>query len=231
MKALGEDFMTKECELAVQITNMKHEYNNFTLAIENVTLNEAQIIGLVGPNGAGKSTLMTILAGFLNANWCFEASSDYNENDILFIPSTLRLYDYLSVVEFVGIAIKQATKDVQVDFILDKLALTDKKNVRIRDLSQGMKKKLTLINMFTKDYKLLILDEPFNSIDMQYIYQLKQELKEISKGATVLVSSHILDTLSDLCDAFIYIKAGSVVKTFNNDNDLILEREIFEKNS
>jgi len=215
----------------VQIIEMKHEYDNFTLALKNVTLNEQQIIGLVGPNGAGKSTFMTILAGFLQANSVFEASLDYKLDDILFIPSSLGLYEYLSVGEFVVANLTQATKEVTVDFVLKRLALTDKKDVRIRDLSQGMKKKLTLINMFTRDYRLLILDEPFNSIDMQYIYQLKQELKAISQVATVLVSSHILDTLSNLCDEFIHLKAGRIFKQFKNDETSVLERELFVQGS
>jgi len=213
----------------MKIINMKHEYNNFTLVIEDVMLTPNTIIGLVGANGAGKSTFMTLLSGFLKANWHFEMSDDYDVNDILFIPSTLRLYDYLSVEEFVRECVSKATRTVDVETILDKLALTDKRNTSIGSLSQGMQKKLTLVNIFTQTYKLLLLDEPFNSIDMQYIYQLKETLRIVRADATILISSHILDTLNNLCDEFIYIKDGYVVKQFNNNNRDILEREIFEQ--
>jgi len=212
----------------MQIAKIKHGYTHFTLAVEDVMLTPNKIIGLVGANGAGKSTLMTLLAGYMKANWAFELSDDYNIDDILFIPSTLTLYDYLSVEELVKVAVGKATKEVTTEFVLAKLGLERKRATRIGDLSQGMQKKLTLINMFTQKYTLLILDEPFNSIDLQYIYQLKEELKVISQSATVLVSSHILDTLSNLCDEFIYLKDGYVLKQFVNSDQAILERELFE---
>jgi len=227
---LSSDYVSNENveETEMQIAKIKHGYANFTLAVEDVMLTPNKIIGLVGANGAGKSTLMTLLAGYIKANRAFELSDDYNIDDILFIPSTLTLYEYLSVEELVKVAVGQATKEVTNEFVLAKLGLERKRATRIEDLSQGMQKKLTLINMFTQTYTLLILDEPFNSIDLQYIYQLKEELKVISQRATVLVSSHILDTLSNLCDEFIYLKDGYVLKQFVNSDQAILERELFE---
>jgi len=212
----------------VHIVNISHEYKNFLLAVEDVELKPGKIIGLVGANGAGKSTLMSLLSGFLTSNVSFDVSEDYNPSETLFIPSEVALYEYLTVGEFVGLLVQQGTKEVTVEDVLEKLALTNKRNTLIADLSQGMKKKLTLINVFTQKYQFLILDEPFNSIDMQYIYQLKKELQMLSNEATILISSHILDTLSNLCDAFIYLKAGAVVKQFDNNDQTVLERELFE---
>jgi len=212
----------------MDIIQMKHEYEKFTLDISDITLRENKIIGLVGNNGAGKSTLMLLLSGYMEANWQMRCSEDYNVDELVFIPSTLKLYDYLSVEEFLRLAVSQAERDITVEALLEKLRLVNQRHTRISDLSQGMRKKLTLVNMFTKEYKLLILDEPFNSIDMQYVHELKEALREISRTATILVSSHILDTLSNLCDEFIYIKDGVIEKHFVNDDKAALERELFE---
>lgn len=213
------------------IKKIQHEYNNFTLALEEINLTENKIIGLVGENGSGKTTMMSLLSGFLQANRAFELSDDYNVDDILFIPSSLQLYDYLTVGEFVYLIVKQARKPADVQMVLEKLQLIDKKDIIIRDLSQGMQKKLTLINIFVKQYSLLILDEPFNSIDMGYVYHLNQQLRALKERSTILVSSHILDTLNDLCDEFIYLKQGSVAKRFSNSNPHVLERELFESST
>ena len=79
------------------------------------------------------------------------------------------------------------------------------------------------------DYSLVILDEPFNSVDVKYIYQLKKMLIELKKRTTILISSHILDTLNDICDNFVYLKNGEVIKTFSNNHDItVLERELFD---
>ncbi|GAB2024438.1 hypothetical protein OfM1_05090 [Lactovum odontotermitis] len=211
----------------MNIKNIKHEYPNFTLSINDLSVGENKIIGLVGENGSGKTTLMDLLSGFLKANRSFEVL-DYQMDEILFIPSDLGTYEYLTVGEFCTLVLKSAQHPKELAELLNQLKLADKKDTLISDLSQGMKKKLSLINLFTENYKFLILDEPFNSIDMSYVYDLKKEIKKISERATVLISSHILDTLNDLCDEFIYLKDGAVLKQFENNDKNVLEREIFE---
>ncbi|XCY61554.1 AAA family ATPase [Streptococcus iniae] len=75
------------------------------------------------------------------------------------------------------------------------MQLQEKRNTQISDLSQGMTKKLSMVNIFINDYDLIILDEPFNSIDVNYIFQLKRLLLKLKKTTTIIISSHILDTL------------------------------------
>jgi len=211
----------------MMIHRIAHEFPNFTLDIENVSLGERQIIGIVGENGSGKTTLMSVLAGFLKANRAFDVV-DYELDNMMFLPSDVGLYDLLSVGDFVQIVVANATTSLDPRVILDRLQLTDKKDEKIMNLSEGMRKKLTLIVLFTQEYKYLLLDEPFNSIDVHYVHDLKKQIRTIGKTSTVLISSHILDTLNDLCDSFIYIKNGLVVKQFVNDKGNILERELFE---
>ncbi|MBD7910885.1 MULTISPECIES: ATP-binding cassette domain-containing protein [Clostridium] len=211
------------------INKIEHNYENFHLSIENIEIKENTIIGLVGENGAGKSTLMNLFSGYMKANEAFQID-DWQSKDILFIPSEIDIYEYLTVEEFIFFVHKYSKTDTSINDILEQLDLTDKKDTLIEELSQGMRKKLTLVPMFIKKYDFVILDEPFNSIDMNYIYKLKKYLCLIKSSTTILISSHILDTLVDICDKFILIEKGSIKKSIVNDRNIAsMEREIFDR--
>ncbi|WP_208559306.1 ATP-binding cassette domain-containing protein [Marinilactibacillus kalidii] len=212
----------------MMINQIKHEYSNFSLDISNLMLKDNSIIGLIGENGAGKTTLMNILSGMQIANTEMQLGN-YKFENILFIPSDLDPYDYMTVLEFITIVINYSNSIISPQSIIEKLELNEKKDTLISELSQGMKKKLTLINLFLNSYNLIILDEPFNSVDIKYIYQIKKIIIDLKKESIILISSHILDTLADICDEFIYLEDGKVKKTFsNNKNFSTLERELFE---
>lgn len=209
------------------IKNIIHKYENFTLKIENIKLKEKGLTGLVGRNGAGKTTLMNILSGYLKAS---EISSIENlkDNEVLYIASEMDIYDYLTVYEFIYFSKKYSETNKKVDEIIELLDLTSKKDIIISELSQGMRKKLCLVPLFTKDYKVIILDEPFNSIDLTYIYKLKKFLIKKGKESTVLISSHILDIMADICDDIILMDNGRIEKIITQvDNIKKLEEEIF----
>jgi len=208
------------------INRITHEFPGFTLDVENLNLEKNKIIGLVGENGSGKTTLMTILAGIMKSNSSFDVPN-YEREDVMFIPSYVGLYEIMTVYDFVDLVSQYSSKKPDVMVLLDKLGLTEKKDVQMTFLSEGMRKKLMLITLFTDEYKVIILDEPFNSIDMNYVHELKAQLRELRKRSTILISSHILDTLNDLCDEFIYIKDGKVVKQFVNTGTSVLESELF----
>jgi len=211
----------------VIINKISHEYHNFSLLIEDVTIPEAKIVGLVGENGSGKTTFMSILMGFIQVNGTFDVKN-YDAESVMFIPSDVGLFDLLSVYDFVELISSHSTRNPDSLVLLDKLGLREKRDTKLISLSEGMRKKLTLITLFTDNYKYVLLDEPFNSIDVHYVYELKQQLKELRQaGATIVISSHILDTLSDLCDAFVYIKDGRIEKQFANETKDSLERALF----
>ncbi|MBS5081076.1 MAG: ATP-binding cassette domain-containing protein [Clostridiales bacterium] len=209
------------------IKKIEHSFESFELNILDIELKENSINGLVGKNGAGKTTFMEILSGFRKANMAFEVEG-LNEKDILFVPSDLLVYDYLTVGEFLDFIIKYSDTTVSADLLLEKLNLENKANTLIEELSQGMKKKLTLVPLFTKKYSTIILDEPFNSIDLGYIYTLKKYLVELKRRTTIIISSHILDTLADICDSVILIENGDIKKHIKDSISIKkLEREIF----
>lgn len=214
----------------MNIRKIKHEYKKgFSLEVENLEIPSNKIIGLVGENGAGKTTLMSILSGFMKANKVYEVETEKKEFTIGFIPSEIKIYDFLTVEEFVKLFVDFSSTEMSVDEIISLLEMEEKRKTSIDELSQGMQKKLTLIPIMTKKYDLIILDEPFNSIDVKYIYKLKQLLKNIKQNASVLISSHILDTLVDLCDDFIVLDAGRVKDTFENTKTITdMEERIFE---
>lgn len=212
----------------MKINKIVHNYENFTLNIENITINNNKVIGLVGENGAGKTTLMDILSQMIKANDTFDVDS-YRGNDILYIPSDITPYNFLKVNEFCDIVISYSNSSRDPDEVMTELGLEDKKDVLISKLSQGMKKKLTLINLLLDDYSLVVLDEPFNSVDLQYSYEIKDIIMKLKENSTVLISSHIVDSLIDICDDFIFLKDGSVHKVFENTgNKKELEAELFD---
>lgn len=209
------------------INKIIHNYDIFQLDIENIALKKNKVIGLIGENGAGKTTLMDILSHMIVANQAFQVT-DYNEQDILYIPSDLTPYEFLTVQEFCDIVIDYSILAITSEEVIAKMKLTDKKDLKVSKLSQGMKKKLSLINLFLNNYSLVILDEPFNSIDLKYSYQIKEIVLNLKENSTVLISSHIVDSLIDICDEFIYLENGTVKKTFENSgNKEELESELF----
>ncbi len=215
----------------IDIIEITHEFKgSFELHVQNLQLPSNQIIGLVGENGAGKTTLMSILSGYLKANKVYNVSSQKPDANVLFIPSDMELYDFLTIEELLRLMKKYSDGDIDEKRLLDTLELTEKAKCSIDELSLGMKKKLTLLPLFIKKYDLIILDEPFNSIDLGYIYKLKQILREMKTESTIILSSHILETLVDLCDSFVLISHGKIKKTFKNDGNIQkVEGEIFDQ--
>ena len=212
------------------IRRINHKYKNFELDIENLEIGNNKIIGLIGENGAGKTTLMDILSKMIKANASFDVQ-DYNENDTLYIPSQVSPYYFLTVSEFCKIVNEYSPSSKTSEDLIVELGLEDKKDTLISELSEGMKKKLTLINILTGDYSLIIMDEPFNSIDLKYSYEIKKLILQLKENSTILISSHILDSLIDICDEFVLLKNGKVKKVFANSKDKKqLEDEIFERN-
>jgi len=212
----------------MHINKIRHEYPGFKLDVSNILLKSNRIIGLVGRNGAGKTTLMNILSGYQKANVEFDVEG-IKSDMVVYVPSDLELYEYLTVNEFVLFVVKYSKTSLTPDELISRLGLTDKKDMEISSLSQGMKKKLTLINLFCDRHDLIILDEPFNSIDVMYISELKEIILKLKKESTILISSHILDILENLCDDFVYIKDGEIQKQcLNEHKNGTLGGELFE---
>lgn len=207
------------------LKKLSHSFENFSIYVENISFDKGKIYALIGKNGAGKTTLMNSITNNLNLNGNIEM--DIDENKILYISTELKAYEFLTVKEFINLLLKYNNTNSNYNYVIEKLNLKNKENELIANLSQGMSKKIALSPIFIRIFDFLILDEPFNSIDINYIFELKTYLKQISKDCTILISSHILDTLSDICDEFIIMKDGKIVKILDKSTEK-LESEILE---
>ncbi|MEB3072610.1 ABC transporter ATP-binding protein [Parvimonas sp. C2] len=207
------------------LKKLSHSFENFSIYVENLSFDKGKIYALIGKNGAGKTTLMNAITNNLNLNGNIEM--DIDENKILYIPTNLKAYEFLTVKEFINLLLKYNDTNSNYNYVIEKLNLKNKENELIANLSQGMSKKIALSPIFIRNFDFLILDEPFNSIDINYIFELKTYLKEISKDCSILISSHILDTLSDICDEFFIMKDGKIVKILDKSTEK-LESEILE---
>lgn len=212
--------------IKIKINKIYKDYDNFNLDISNIDINKGEIIGLVGVNGSGKSTFMKALSeeGFADF---YSVEADFKEK--LYIPTEVEIYEYLTVEEFIKLLVKYNDTDKNVAYLIELLDLKSKEKDLISELSTGMKKKLSLAPIFVRNYDLLMLDEPFNAIDLLYIIELKKYIKELAKNRAVIISSHVLDSLNNLCDRIIVLRDGKLEKEIRGGLEIVeLEKIISE---
>lgn len=200
----------------------------------NLEIKEGDFFGFVGPNGSGKTTTMKIISGLLTAD---SGKVTLDGTDALKCPETLKrkigympdffgVYDNLKTKEYMdfyasiyGIYGEEAKKR-SMD-LLDLVGLADKAGEYVDSLSRGMKQRLCLARTLIHDPKFLILDEPASGLDPRARYDMKLILKEIqSRGKTILISSHILPEIAEMCNTLGIIESGSMVVTGTVDEIL-----------
>lgn len=208
------------------INNLYKEFGNFkALNGVNIELEAGEIYGFIGPNGAGKSTTMKIVAGLLSADQgevYIDGINALKFNKVLkekigYMPDYIGVYDNLKVIEYLeffgsiyGIKGKESKRRGLE--LLDLVRLSEKSNAYIEILSRGMKQRLSLARAMMHDPEVLILDEPASGMDPRARYEMKNILKNLkSLNKTVLVSSHILSELGEICDRVGIIDRGVVI--------------------
>ena len=209
-----------------EILELNKKYGKFT-ALDSLSMNitENSIFGFVGPNGAGKTTPMKIMAGLLKAD---SGGIYINGEDILKNPKNIRdkigympdffgVYDDLKVSEYMDFYagtyyIPYAERGTLIDNLLEVVDLTDKKDTYVDSLSRGMKQRLCLARSLIHDPDLIILDEPASGLDPRARVEMKEILKELREmGKTIIVSSHILPELAEMCSEIGIIDHGKLV--------------------
>ena len=209
-----------------EILELNKKYGKFT-ALDSLSMNitENSIFGFVGPNGAGKTTTMKIMAGLLKAD---SGGIYINGEDILKNPESIRdkigympdffgVYDDLKVSEYMDFYagtyyIPYAERGTLIDNLLEVVDLTDKKDTYVDSLSRGMKQRLCLARSLIHDPELIILDEPASGLDPRARVEMKEILKELREmGKTIIVSSHILPELAEMCSEIGIIDHGKLV--------------------
>lgn len=233
-------------EKILEIKNLKKSYNDVVILDDvNFSLKPKEIVGLVGANGAGKTTLMKSILGFIikdsgEIKFCNEVSYVNNHdlmNKIGFLIDT-RLYEHLTAKENIKIHIlyKNLKNDKEIweraNYLLELVGLNDV-NKKVSDYSFGMKQRLSLVLSLLSDIKLLILDEPFVGLDPNGISGVKKFIKDIvqKEEIALLISSHQMKEIDELCDRFLFLKDKKVHNyNLNKDKLYIVELKDYAQN-
>lgn len=207
----------------LKITNLVKRYGKFT-AVDNLSMeiSEGQIFGFVGANGAGKTTTMRIVAGLLQPTAGeilvdgedILSSSRKVKKKIGYMPDFFGVYDNLKVDEYMNFysgiyGIPYRDRKGITDQLLELVDLSHKRDFYVDSLSRGMKQRLCLARSLIHDPKLLILDEPASGLDPRARVEMKNILRELKNmGKTILISSHILSELAEMCTVIGIIDKG-----------------------
>ncbi|MCI9062850.1 ABC transporter ATP-binding protein [Romboutsia sp.] len=216
----------------IEVKNVTKKYGNF-VAVNDIsfTIKDGEIVGLLGPNGAGKSTTMNTITGFIEQTEGNVVINGYDtlkkskkaKSQIGYMPEGTPLYDDLTIKEFVTYMaelrkVKRREKKEKVQDIIAKTGLADMQNKLIKNLSRGQKQRVSLAGALVGDPKVLILDEPTVGLDPKQVTEIRSLIKELGKEHTVILSSHILSEVSQICDRVIIINKGKIVAEDTPEN-------------
>ena len=185
----------------------------------NFVIDDGQIGILLGPNGAGKSTLIKCIMGFLKYQGQIQVDGLNNKSEeakkiMGYVPEIPSLYPNLTVeehLEFIARAYKLKDYEVYKDELLARYELDDKKDKFGDELSKGMQQKLSICCGLLPKPKLILFDEPMIGLDPHAIKELKKQLVELKEqGRTVLLSTHMIDSIEELWDTTYIMKKGQV---------------------
>ena len=178
-----------------------------------LTINDGEVVGLLGPNGAGKSTLMKIMVGVWNAT----NGEVRVPKSIGFLPEQNPLYEDMYVREylrfFVGLRSKEQgakSQDEIVEQLIVRVGLTAEANKRVGQLSKGYKQRVGLAQAMIGDPELLILDEPTTGLDPNQLEDIRALIREMGAQRTVILSTHILQEVKQMCNRVIIIDHGEI---------------------
>lgn len=201
-----------------------HAINNL-----NLDLAEGDLFGFIGPNGSGKTTTMRILATLLQPTWGEASVCGYSiythpkeiRRMIGYMPDFFGVYDDMKVIEYLeffaaAYRIKGPARRKVCDKMLDLVDLGYKRDAFVTSLSRGMTQRLGLARVLLHDPKVLLLDEPASGLDPRARIEIRGLLKELGNmGKTIMVSSHILPELADICNKVGIIERGELLVNAN----------------
>lgn len=210
----------------LEIENLSKRYGKFqALDHLNLHIEKGEIFGFVGPNGAGKTTTMRIVCGLLKAT---SGSVHVDGVDAIsrpedikrkvgYVPDFFGVYDNLQVMEYMEFygsmygMDKQEVREISKG-LLELVNLSDKENEFVDTLSRGMKQRLCVARALIHNPDLLVLDEPNSGLDPRARFEMKEVLKNLgSMGKTIIISSHILPELSEMCSSIGIMERGKLI--------------------
>ncbi|CUH93544.1 MAG: ABC transporter ATP-binding protein [Bacillota bacterium] len=209
----------------IEVKNLVKRYGNHT-AVDDLsfTVDKGQILGFLGPNGAGKSTTMNIITGYISAT---EGTVTVNGVDVFeepeevkkmigYLPEFPPLYPDLTVLEYLNFVadikkVKRSLRKQMVEEVMEATKITDMRNRLIKHLSKGYKQRVGLAQAIMGYPELIILDEPTVGLDPKQIIEIRELIRELSKNHTVILSSHIMQEVSAVCDSVMIIDKGKLI--------------------
>ena len=225
----------------IEVKHVTKKYGNFIAVNDiNFTINNDEVVGFLGPNGAGKSTTMNMITGYIEPTSGKIIVNDYDvskdpkkvKRQIGYMPESTPLYNDLTVREFVNYMadlkyVKRKEKKEKVDKVLQDVGLTSVQKKLIRNLSRGYKQRVSMAGALIGDPKVLILDEPTVGLDPKQITEIRDLIRKLGKNHTVILSSHILSEVSQICERVIIINKGKVLAVDTPSN---LEEKFEDEN-
>ncbi len=225
----------------IEVRHVTKKYGDFTALNDvNFVVNDQEIVGFLGPNGAGKTTTMNIITGFIEPtagnvivnNYDIGRNPKKAKSFIGYMPESVPLYQDLTVKEFVKYmaelkGLKGLKKRAEVEKVIEETGLESVKNKLIRHISRGFRQRAGLAGALIGNPDVLILDEPTVGLDPKQITEIRKLIMSLGKKHTVILSSHILSEVSQICSRVIIINDGKIIA---DDSPEKLESVTADKN-
>lgn len=223
----------------IEVKNVTKKYGNF-YAVRNINfeIKEGEIVGFLGRNGAGKSTTMNMITGFVEptdgeiivGGYNIERNPNKVKAQIGYMPEGTPLYTDLTVREFISYMaeLKLVPAKKRKEAVQNAIESTGLEKVQYnltKNLSRGYKQRVSLAGAIVGDPKILILDEPTVGLDPKQVIEIRELIKSFKKDHTVILSSHILSEVSQICEKVIIIDKGEIVAVDTPEN---LESDVRE---
>jgi ABC-2 type transport system ATP-binding protein len=216
----------------IEITNLTKNYGRIK-AVDDIsfTVQPGEIVGFLGPNGAGKTTTMNILTGYIPSTAGVVKVGGYDvmeepekvKRQIGYLPEQPPLYFDLTVLEYLTFVaelkkVNKNSRKQQVDESMEKMMITDHGNRLVKNLSKGYKQRVGFAQALIGEPDVLILDEPTIGLDPRQIIEMRSLIKSLGKKHTLILSSHILQEVSAVCERVIIINKGRIAAIDTPEN-------------
>ena len=222
--------------IVLSIKNIAKSYGSVR-ALNGVSFDVPQgsVFGILGPNGSGKTTLLGIVMDVLKANtgdfdWFGQPGSPEQRKKIGSLLETPNFYSYMSAIDNLKItqSISGRGTSADIDAVLKKVNLYDRRRYRFNSYSLGMKQRLAIGAALLGNPKVLVLDEPTNGLDPVGIAEIRQLIIELrDQGHTIIMASHLLDKVEKVCTHVAILKSGNLLTT-GNVEEVMMDEDIVE---
>ncbi len=226
----------------VEVNSVTKKYGKFK-AVDDISFSvkDHEIMGFLGPNGAGKSTTMNMITGYIEPTsgkiivngYDISKSPKKAKIQIGYMPENVPLYNDLTVREFINYMaelknVKRKERKDEVNKVIEETGLQDVQKKLIKKISRGYKQRVSMAGALVGNPDILILDEPTVGLDPKQITEIRSLIKKLGKSHTIILSSHILSEVSQICEKVIIINKGKILAIDTPEN---LEKQAQVENS